>query len=118
MFSSNKLSDQFVITQNKLGNGAFGSVYVAKINGKDIAVKCETKTSTNLTLLREFKICRKMYMVKKYLKYQQLLKEITNQNEKIIANIENMNLNPTIKIYNYLSENNLLTIPMNCQWNI
>ncbi len=111
MFSSNKLSDQFVITQNKLGNGAFGSVYVAKINGKDIAVKCETKTSTNLTLLREFKICRKMYMVKKYLKYQQLLKEITNQNEKIIANIENMNLNPTIKIYNYLSENNLLTIP-------
>ena len=76
MFSSNKLSDQFVITQNKLGNGAFGSVYVAKIDGKDIAVKCESKTNQNLTLIREFKICRKMYLVKKYLKYQNSLSEL------------------------------------------
>ena len=38
MFSSNKLSDQFVITQNKLGNGAFGSVYVAKINNNKMLI--------------------------------------------------------------------------------
>ena len=75
MFSSNKLSDQFTITQNKLGNGAFGSVYLAKINDKEIAVKCESKVNTNLTLIREFKICRKIYMVKKYLKYLYLINQ-------------------------------------------
>ena len=112
MFSSNKLSDQFVITQNKLGNGAFGSVYVAKINEKDIAVKCESKTNTNLTLLREFKICRKIYTIKKYLKYCMYLEDpdISNK-DKIIGQIQNMELNPIVKIYNYLTVNNLLTIP-------
>ncbi len=117
MFNSNKLSDQFVITQNKLGNGAFGSVYVAKIDGKDIAVKCESKSNQNLTLIREFKICRKMYIVKKYLKYQNILAENENNanKEKILSQIENMNLNPTIKIYNYLTLNNLLTIPNELQ---
>jgi serine/threonine protein kinase len=112
MFSSNKLSNQFVITQNKLGNGAFGSVYVAKIDNKDIAVKCESKSNTNLTLLREFKICRKIYTVKKYLKYSMILNDPeTSNKDKINTLIENMEQNPIIKIYNYLTINNLLTIP-------
>ena len=34
MFNSSKLNDQMKITQNKLGNGAFGSVYIAKIDNK------------------------------------------------------------------------------------
>ena len=41
--SSNKLSDQFIITQDKLGSGSFGSVYLANLNNKKIAVKCEEK---------------------------------------------------------------------------
>ena len=70
MFSSHKLNDHMIITQEKLGNGAFGSVYMAKINNKDVAVKCENKEKNdNLTLLREFKIGRKIYMIKRYLKY-------------------------------------------------
>lgn len=112
MFNSNKLSNQFVITQNKLGNGAFGSVYVAKIDNKDIAVKCESKSNTNLTLLREFKICRKIYTVKKYLKYGMVLDDPDTSNKEKINNlIENIEQNPIIKIYNYLTINNLLTVP-------
>ncbi len=136
MFSSNKLSDQFVITQNKLGSGAFGSVYVAKLNNKDIAVKCENKSNNNLTLIREFKICRKVYMVKKYLKYLYLCDELKNEltqltdnninekneNQEIISekikefekvkkSIETYNKNNIIKIYHHLTSNNLLTIP-------
>jgi serine/threonine protein kinase len=114
MFSSNKLSDQFTITQNKLGNGAFGSVYLAKINDKEIAVKCESKVNTNLTLIREFKICRKIYMIKKYLKYLYLNNQqnvTISEVEKYTKNIENLNNNSIIKIYNYLTSNNLLTIP-------
>ena len=112
MFNSNKLSDQFVITQNKLGNGAFGSVYMAKLNEKEIAVKCEAKSGENLTLIREFKICRKIYTIKKYLKYKQYLEDPNVSNkEKVISQLENMEKNPIIKIYNYLTVNNLLTIP-------
>jgi serine/threonine protein kinase len=112
MFNSNKLSDQFVITQNKLGNGAFGSVYMAKLNDKEIAVKCEAKSGENLTLIREFKICRKIYTIKKYLKYKQYLEDPNVSNkEKVISQIENMEKNPIIKIYNYLTVNNLLTMP-------
>jgi serine/threonine protein kinase len=112
MINSNKSSDQFIITQNKLGNGAFGSVYVAKLNDKDIAVKCESKSGNNLTLIREFKICRKIYTIKKYLKHKQFLEDPNSSNkEKILNSIENMEQNPIIKIYNYLTVNNLLTIP-------
>lgn len=135
MFSSNKLSDQFVITQNKLGSGAFGSVYIAKLNNKDIAVKCENKSNQNLTLIREFKICRKVYMVKKYLKYLYISNELTNELnqiestknnadleqglidekkkelERVNKNIDTYNRNNVIKIHNHLTSNNLLTIP-------
>jgi len=115
MFSSNKLNDQFIITQNKLGNGAFGSVYLAKIDDKDIAVKCETKKSENLTLLREFKICRKIYMIKKYLKCM-IVKEYKDSNNdsdisKLTETINTLENNPIIKVYKYISLNNLLSIP-------
>lgn len=111
MFSPAKLSEQMTITQNKLGNGAFGSVYVAKINNKDVAVKCESKEkSDNLTLLREFKICRKIYIIKKYLK---LLKSQNKHNE--LSTLEN---NPIVKIYKHINDNNLLVIPSEFDINI
>lgn len=111
MFSSNKLNDHMTITQEKLGNGAFGSVYMAKINNKDVAVKCENKEKNdNLTLLREFKIGRKIYMIKRYLKYLLMLKTSTD-NAKIIEHIQSLEENPAIKIYKYITENNLLSVP-------
>lgn len=122
--SNNKLSDQLVITQSKLGSGAFGCVYLAKSDGKDIAIKCEFKKSHVLTLLREFKICRKIYLVKKYISYIEHLKKLDNLKKtdnstnlisdqenkikKIILNLEN---NPIIKVYNYLTFNDMLLIP-------
>ena len=111
MFSSNKLTDQMIITQEKLGNGAFGSVYMAKIDNKDVAVKCENKEKNeNLTLLREFKIGRKIFMIKKYLKYLSIEKK-TADNSKITEHIKFLEENPTIKIYKYINDNNLLSIP-------
>jgi serine/threonine protein kinase len=112
--TSNKLSDQLMITQSKLGNGAFGCVYVAKSDGKDVAVKCESKNSPVITLLREFKICRKVYMVKKYLKYLEYYNNNSTEQtekEKIKNILSNLELNPIIKVYNYLSQNDMLLIP-------
>lgn len=120
--NQNKLSDQLIISQHKLGNGAFGSVYMAKSNGKDIAIKCELKKSPILTLLREFKICRKIYMVKKYIKYQEHYNKLssakpdnslspTDEINKIKQVITNLESNPIIKVYNYLSTNDMLLTP-------
>ena len=113
MYSFNKLSDQLIITQSKLGNGAFGNVYLAKSDGKDIAIKCESKKSQILTLLREFKICRKIYMIKKYVKYLNYFNNLTcvEEKEKIKEIILNLESNPNIKIYNYISQNDMLLIP-------
>ena len=111
MFSSNKLNDQMTITQEKLGNGAFGSVYIAKINNKDVAVKCEKKEKNdNLTLLREFQIGRKIFIIKKYLKFLSL-KKTTSDNLKLDEQIESLEQNPTIKVYKYINDNNLLSVP-------
>jgi serine/threonine protein kinase len=106
MFGSNKLNDQMTITQQKLGNGAFGSVYVAKVGGKDVAVKCESKDKNeNLTLLREFKICRKIHVIKKYLN---ILSENSVNNKDLIESLE---LNSIVKVFKYINDNNLLMIP-------
>lgn len=115
MYSSNnnKLSDQLTITQNKLGSGAFGCVYIAKSDGKDIAIKCESKNSQVLTLLREFKICRKIYLIKKYVRYLNHYDKITDSKEKnkIKDFLNGMESNPIIKVFNYISKNNMLLIP-------
>ena len=111
--NNNKLSDQLVITQSKLGNGAFGCVYVAKSDGKDIAIKCESKSSQVLTLLREFKICRKIYLIKKYIRYINYLNITTDEIEKnkIKDFLVNMEINPIIKVFNYITQNDMLLIP-------
>ena len=111
MFSLNKLSDYMKITQEKLGNGAFGSVYMAKIEENYVAIKCENKEKNdNLTLLREFKIGRKIFIIKKYIKYL-LLEKNTTEKLKISDHIKNLEENSIIKIYKYITDNNLLSIP-------
>lgn len=111
--SNNKLSDQLTITQSKLGSGAFGCVYIAKSEGKDIAIKCESKNSQILTLLREFKICRKIYLIKKYIKYLYVYDQTTDINEKnkIKIYLNGMENNPIIKIFNWINKNDMLLIP-------
>jgi len=107
MFNSIKLNDQMKITQNKLGHGAFGSVYVAIDNNNNhIAVKCESKEkkNNNLTLLREFKISRKIFIINKYLNYF----DDSIKNKTIIENLENNN---NIQIYKHIMDNDLLLLP-------
>ena len=110
MFNSNKLVDQMKITPDKLGNGAFGSVYVAvDNNNNNIAVKCESKEkkdNNSLTLLREFKISRKIFIINKYINISE-----SNINESYKNIIENLENNNSIKIYNHITKNDLLLIP-------
>ena len=110
MFNSNKLIDQMKITPDKLGNGAFGSVYVAiDNNNNNIAVKCESKEkkdNNTLTLLREFKISRKIFVINKYLNIS-----LSNNNELYQNIIENLENNNSIKVYNHINKNDLLLIP-------
>jgi len=101
MFSE-KISDLLKITVNKLGNGAFGSVYVAEKteNNKKIALKAEDKEKLDsLTLRNEFLMLRKISILKKYL---------SSKDNKEKENLEN---NESIIIYKYITNNNLLVIP-------
>ncbi len=107
MFSE-KISDFLKITVNKLGNGAFGSVYVAEKadNNKKIALKVEDKEKLDsLTLRNEFLMLRKISLLKKYI----LCKDV---NEK-----KNLEKNDNIIIYKYINDNNLLVIPNNYSMN-
>lgn len=115
--TAGKISDFFTISNNKLGNGTFGCVYMANLDGDDIAVKCESKEKNILTLMREFKICRKIYIVKKYVKYLNVFEQMTKSKadeaeiKKTRGIVEQMEKNTNVKIFNYISQNDLLVIP-------
>lgn len=96
MYNLNKLNEQMTITHEKLGKGSFGSVYKAICNNNTIAIKCETKEKNdNLTLIKEFKICKKIYTIIHYL-----------QNKK-----EDSDKGTIIKIFNHIKDNNILLLP-------
>jgi len=100
MYNLNKLNEQMTITHEKLGKGSFGSVYKAICNNNNIAIKCETKENNdNLTLIREFKICKKIYTIINY---------INNKDDK---------KGDAIKIFNHITNNNLLLLPSEFNYN-
>jgi serine/threonine protein kinase len=121
MYYSNKLNDQINITHDKLGKGSFGSVYKAIYNNKEIAIKCETKEKNNsLSLLREFKICRKIFMITKYLTFKELLSKEDNNNEENKSILADYLSNNNIIIHRHINDNDILLIPNELKenWNI
>ena len=96
MFNNDNINNELVITENKLGSGSFGNVYLCynKNSGQKYAIKIEKKDNNN-SLLKEFKISMKLYNIQKYIK----------------TNGEYMNSHPTIQIYNYIVKNDILSIP-------
>jgi serine/threonine protein kinase len=92
MFNSNKVKDELKILPNSIGEGSFGFVHQCIIDGKKYAIKCEDKNNENLSLLKEFKMCRKIFNVQRYL---------NGDNEDNIS----------VQIYKYIVSNNILTIP-------
>lgn len=95
------LNEKILITDNSLGTGSFGQVFVAHVNGKKVAIKCEKKkTAETLTLLREFKICRKIYLIKKY------LKKLSNDEK-----CDKEEKHSSIKIMKHIIKENLLNLP-------
>jgi len=101
MYNLNKLNEQMTITHEKLGKGSFGSVYKAICNNNNIAIKCETKENNdNLTLIREFKICKKIYTIINY-----------------VNNKDDNKKGDSVKIYNHIVDNNLLLLPNEFDYN-
>lgn len=106
---NNKLSDKIEITPKILGKGSFGEVYIAKENGKSVAVKCEdleNSKNKSLTLLKEFKICRKIDTIRDYINYVS-----QNNNNKYKNELNKLSTNKSIKTFKYLESNNILSIP-------
>ena len=98
MFQNEDLSKEINFL-NHIGGGSFGSVYICKNNNnKVVAIKCEKKE--NRTLYKEFKFYSKIFNIKNYLNKSE--KEIIKDNDK------NKNY---IKIFEYLKQNNMLSIP-------
>lgn len=102
------ITSQFEFLIDKLGKGSFGSVMCGISNGKFIAIKCEqnnkdkdVKNVRPLTLLHEFSMCDKIENVKIYVEYL----------DKNIQICEKLSRQPEVQIYNYLTENNMLSIP-------
>lgn len=94
MFNLNKVKDQLQILTESVGEGSFGCVHICVIDNKKYAIKCEDKTKNNiLSLLKEFKMCRKIYNVQKFL------------------NDPNEDDNTSVSIYKHIVNNNLLNIP-------
>jgi serine/threonine protein kinase len=95
MFDTLNLKDDYVITSTKLGEGSFGFVYLCfDKQGKSYAIKGEKKGEGN-SLLKEFKLSMRIYNVKKFLETQ----------GDYMLNHE------TIIIYNYITKNDMLSIP-------
>lgn len=107
--NNNKLSDKIEITPKMLGRGSFGEVYIAKENGKSVAVKCEDidkNKNKSLTLLKEFKICRKIDIIREYINYV-----AKNDNNRYKNEINKLAQNKSVRIFKYIESNNILKIP-------
>ena len=88
-----KIKNELRILTESVGEGSFGCVHTCLIDGIKCAIKCEDKIkNTSLSLFKEFKICRKIYNIQKYL----------NDDKEI---------NSSTKIYDYIVNNNILNIP-------
>lgn len=144
MFSKNSNDKSFKLTQNQIGKGSFGCVFIGETDEGIVAAKCEKKTKNkkSMTLLKEFTICKSFYLITNYIglintnnnleKDIKLLKD-ENKNIKNKNNVDNTNKDnikkyelkikknnsrieniidyEEIKIFNYITKNNMLLTP-------